>query len=155
MYRSFVIALDLFVLACAPSAPTLGPVTPTAAAIPTQTSLATPTAIPTAIPRTLFVDPSISLGPISPLLYGSNYGSGLVVSAGMLQAAYDSGVTILRFPVGSWGEKTKPLQIGDQTTIQAEMWLFDPTHPAENVGIVELSDKITVPPQSVTLYSIP
>lgn len=73
----------------------------------------------------------------------------------MLQAAYDSGVTILLFLAGSWGEQTKPLKIGDQTILQAEMWLFDPTHPAANVGMVELSDKITVALQSVTLYIIP
>jgi hypothetical protein len=30
------------------------------------------------------------------------------------------------------------------------MWLFDPSHQAENVGEVELSGSITVPPQSTT-----
>ena len=50
------------------------------------------------------MDPSTSLGSISPLVYGSNYGPWLVVSVGMLEAAYDSGVTILRFPGGSWGD---------------------------------------------------
>jgi alpha-L-arabinofuranosidase len=52
-------------------------------------------------------------------------------------------------------EKKKAIRIGDQTPIQVEMWLFDPSHRAENVGRVELSDQITVPPQSLTLYVIP
>jgi hypothetical protein len=50
------------------------------------------------------VDPSLSLGPISPLIYGSNYGPWLTVSFPMLQAAYDSRLTILRFPAGAWGD---------------------------------------------------
>jgi hypothetical protein len=52
-------------------------------------------------------------------------------------------------------EQTKPLQIGDQTAVQAEAWLFDPTHKAERIGTVELSSEITVPSQSVTLLVIP
>jgi hypothetical protein len=48
-------------------------------------------------------------------------------------------------------EKTKALQSGDQTQSQAETWLFDLTHQAENIGILELSGQITVPPQSMTL----
>jgi len=52
----------------------------------------------------LYVDPSVSLGSISPLIYGSNYGPWLTVSFDMLPKAYDSGITILRFPAGSWGD---------------------------------------------------
>src|SRR5215208_3795544 len=101
MKRLFV--LLLFILsACAPSAPTAAPVVATV--LPTPTLLATPTIIPTPLPDTLFVDPSVSLGPISPLVYGSNYGPWLVVSFDMLSAAYESGVTILRFPAGAWGD---------------------------------------------------
>ena len=68
------------------------------------TLLPDPTLIPTAVPGMLYVDPTTSLGPISPLVYGSNYGPWLSVSLEMLPAAYDSGVTILRFPAGSWGD---------------------------------------------------
>lgn len=110
MQRLFAITVFVLMLAaCAPSAPTLAPVTvtPTASPIPTQTLIPTPTLIPTAIPGLLFVDPSVSLGPISPLIYGSNYGPWLSVSFPMLQAAYDSGVTILRFPAGSWGDQNE------------------------------------------------
>jgi len=51
-------------------------------------------------------------------------------------------------------EKTKPIRIEGQAQVQAEMWLFDPDHQAENVGTLEISDSITVPPESVTLYII-
>src|SRR5687768_5933913 len=73
-------------------------------AIPTPKILPTATTIATPVPDTLYVNPSISLGPISPLVYGSNYGPWLVVSFEMLPAAYASGITILRFPAGSWGD---------------------------------------------------
>jgi glycosyl hydrolase family 39 (putative alpha-L-iduronidase) len=99
-----IILLILILSACTPSAPTLAPVAPTATAEPAPTPLPTPTVIRTPMPDTLFVDPSVSLGPISPLVYGSNYGPWLSVSFPMLQAAYDSGVTLLRFPAGSWGD---------------------------------------------------
>lgn len=94
----------LFLLAsCAPV-----PLTEASAAftptIPVPTISPAPTLVPTPIPNTLYVNPSISLGPISPLIYGSNYGPWLSVSLEMLPAAYDSGVTILRFPAGAWGD---------------------------------------------------
>ncbi len=95
-----------------PLAPTETPtVAPTL--IPTSTGLPTPTIIPTPVPDMLYVDPSVSLGPISPLIYGSNYGPWLTVSFDMLSAAYDSGIKILRFPAGSWGDHNdvKNLQI--------------------------------------------
>ena len=46
----------------------------------------------------------MSLGPISPLIYGSNYGPWLTVPFYNLQQAYDSGIRILRFPAGAWGD---------------------------------------------------
>ncbi len=51
-------------------------------------------------------------------------------------------------------EKTKALQISGQDQIQAETWLFDPDHKAENMGIMELSGQVTVPAQSITLYIV-
>lgn len=68
------------------------------------TATPAPALSPTPYPNALFVDPAQPLGPISPLVYGSNYGPWLVVPFDMLPAAYDSGVTILRFPAGSWGD---------------------------------------------------
>ena len=51
-------------------------------------------------------------------------------------------------------EKTKAIRIENQAEVQAETWLFDLDHKAENVGTMEISGGITIPPQSVTLYVI-
>ena len=129
------VILVLLLSACAPTVPLVStsiapatsttvpasevPATPTVP--PTPIVLLTSTAVPTPVPGTLFVDPSLSLGPISPLIYGSNYGPWLAVSFPMLENAYDSGVTFLRFPGGSWGDQNNvtPLQI-DQIMLFAK-----------------------------------
>jgi len=51
-------------------------------------------------------------------------------------------------------EKAKAIQIGNQIKVQAEAWLFDPTHKAEDVGAVDLSNNSIFPLQSITLYVI-
>jgi Glycosyl hydrolases family 39 len=66
---------------------------------PTGTPVATP------VPGTLYVNPAIDLGPISPLIYGSNYGPWIALPYKMLPDAFKSGITILRFPAGSWGDQ--------------------------------------------------
>jgi hypothetical protein len=101
MHRTLTLltALAIFISGCGGTPPT--PTEPVAVSL---TALPTSTAIPTPVLGALYVDPSISLGPISPLIYGSNYGPWLVVSFEMLPAAFDSGITILRFPAGSWGD---------------------------------------------------
>ena len=100
-----LITISLLLSGCVGTNPsTPQPATNAPTIVLTPTSLLTPTTIPTPMPETLYVNPAIELGPISPLIYGSNYGPWLVVSVDMLQAAYDSGVTILRFPAGSWGD---------------------------------------------------
>jgi glycosyl hydrolase family 39 (putative alpha-L-iduronidase) len=88
--------------ALTPTATQIATVAPTI--IRTSTAFPTLTAIPTPISGTLFVDPSLSLGPISPLIYGSNYGPWLTVPFYMLPQAFDSGIKILRFPAGAWGD---------------------------------------------------
>ncbi len=107
--------LSLIVAGCGSSAAlsTSVAVTATATLIPTATSFPTSTPIPTPVPGVLYVDPSTSLGPISPLIYGSNYGPWLTVSFDILPAAYDSGIKILRFPGGEWGDQNdvRALQI--------------------------------------------
>ncbi len=107
--------LSLLVVGCGSSAPlsTAQPATATVTVIPTATSFPTSTPIPTPVPDVLYVDPSISIGPISPLVYGSNYGPWLVVSFDMLPDAYDLGLKILRFPGGEWGDQNdvRSLQI--------------------------------------------
>ena len=63
----------------------------------------------------------------------------------------DSALTILVIN-RSREERTKPLQVVEETAMQADTWLFDAAHKAENVGVTDLSKGVTAPPQSVTLY---
>ncbi len=63
-----------------------------------------PTPPPTAEPGSLYINPEVTLGPISPLIYGSNFGPWTAVPAGMMDYALDSQVTNLRFPGGEWGD---------------------------------------------------
>jgi hypothetical protein len=158
-----LILLSLLFAGCrsaVPSTPELATVTPTVR--PTETQSPTPdilptsTTIPTPMPGILYVDPSASLGPISPLVYGSNYGPWLVVSVGMLDAAYDSGVTILRFPGGSWGDNNNvnPLQIdqimefagklGAQVMISVRYVDGTPEQAAELVRYANIEKKYNV-----------
>lgn len=51
-------------------------------------------------------------------------------------------------------EKTKAIRIEVRGQVQAEAWLFDPTHQAENMGKIDITNTITGPPQSITLYII-
>ncbi|MFN8413848.1 MAG: glycoside hydrolase family 44 protein [Anaerolineales bacterium] len=71
---------------------------------PTVTAFPTSTAVPTPFPNSLYVNPSISLGAISPLIYGSNYGPWIALSVSGLDPAVNSGITNLRFPAGAWGD---------------------------------------------------
>jgi hypothetical protein len=87
--------------ACSSSAPL--PPAPTATAGPTPFPSLAPS--PTPVPGTLYVDPTQDLGAISPLIYGSNYGPWVSVPFQMFPQVFDSGLTILRFPAGSWGDQ--------------------------------------------------
>ncbi len=59
-------------------------------------------ASPTPIPGALFVDPGKDLGPISPFLYGTNYGPNNPVVLEMMPQVEAAGLTTLRFPAGAW-----------------------------------------------------
>ena len=89
----------------------------TTACVQKPASLTIPTIIPAPYPNTLYIDPKTSLGEISPLVYGSNYGPWIALSVDGLEPAYNSGVTILRFPAGSWGDHN------DVTTLQIDQFM--------------------------------
>ena len=102
MNKTIILFLLLFALvSCSGNAPTSTPEplgTPTAAALPAPTAIRTPPV------GGLYVDPAQNLGPISPYLYGSNYGPWIAVPTDMLDPTFASGVTVVRFPGGSWGD---------------------------------------------------
>ena len=156
-----LILLSMLFAGCGSAAPST-PETPIATLSPTETLSPTPeilltsTPIPSPVPGMLYVDPSTSLGPISPLVYGSNYGPWLVVSAGMLDAAFDSGVTILRFPGGSWGDNNNvtrlqidqvmdfAAKLGAQVMISVRYVDGTPEQAAELVRYTNLEKKYNV-----------
>ncbi len=72
-----------------------------------------PTVAPSPVPGTLYVDPEIDLGPINPLIYGSNHGPWVAVPVDMLETAYNSKITVVRWPGGEWGDKNdvQPYQL--------------------------------------------
>ena len=81
-----------------------------AAAEPAATVEAAP---PTPAPGVLLVDPSIDLGPISPYIYGANYGPMHAVPIEMMPDIVDSRFTALRWPGGAWTDTVdmQPFQI--------------------------------------------
>ncbi|MCB9133450.1 MAG: hypothetical protein H6647_21215 [Anaerolineales bacterium] len=125
MKRNLLILLAIGIFgmtACyAPSGPQ--PVaTAVAPAAPTQVATATATSAPTAMadetsgapaPGSLVVDPAVDLGPISPYVYGTNYGPMHAVPIEMMPDIIDSGFTALRWPGGAWTDTVdmQPFQL--------------------------------------------
>jgi len=92
----------ILLVACATTRPTpiviIQPVAPSPIPLPTLTLAPPP------IPGGLWVDPAQDLGPISPLIYGSNYGPWLFVPLEVRPQAIAAKISILRFPGGNWGD---------------------------------------------------
>lgn len=113
MHRFFVAVWLLLVLVACSQRPTVSN-DPTA--VPTPTSLPTPppTPIPaTALPNQLYVNVGIARGLINPLVYGASYGPWTAVPVTMLDEYQSSGLTLLRFPGGNWGDENivRPNQV--------------------------------------------
>ncbi len=89
--------------------PTPVPVLPTETPPPglTLPPLPTWTPLPTVAVNGLFVDPAVDLGAISPLIFGTNYGPWVSLRPETLPLAYDSALTIIRYPGGEWGDANK------------------------------------------------
>jgi len=139
MKRSYLVALLMLVLfsACGPTPP------------------------PTPIADALFVEPSTSLGPISPYLFGTNYGPMHAVAADVLPLVESGGFAALRFPGGAWTDAVdmKPFQIdqfiafakqmGSLPTISVRLLGGKPETAAELVRYTNLQKKY-----GVTYWSI-
>jgi hypothetical protein len=83
------------------------------------------------------------------LLYSSSADPNVSIYAARRE---DGALTIMIVNLSLEGQ-TKNIRIEDQvlTEVEAEAWLFDPTHKVENMGTMELSGAVAIPPQSVTL----
>jgi hypothetical protein len=82
------------------------------------------------------------------LIYSSSDDPDLTIYAARTE---EGALTIMVINL-SLEEKTRAIRIADQAQVQAETWLFDLAHKAENMGMVALSDTVSLPPQSITLY---
>ena len=80
---------------------------------PTDEPTAAATTVLTPVADTLFVDPDTSLGPISPYIFGTNYGPMHAVPLEMMPLVEEAGFTALRFPGGAWTDAVdmRPFQI--------------------------------------------
>jgi len=77
----------------------------TASASVPATPVATPTPItPTPIPSALFVDAARSIGPISPYVFGTNYGPWIFLMPAVKPKAVEAGIKYLRYPGGEYGD---------------------------------------------------
>ena len=115
----------------------------------------------TPVPEALFVDPGTSLGPISPYLFGTNYGPMHAVPLEVMPQVETAGFTALRFPGGAWTDTVdmKPFQIdalmlfakqvGAIPTISVRMLGGNPETAAELVRYTNIEKKY-----GVTYWSI-
>jgi hypothetical protein len=116
---------------------------------------------PTAVPDALFVDPGTGLGPISPYIFGTNYGPMHAVPLEVMPLVEEAGFTALRFPGGAWTDTVdmKPFQIdmlmtfakqvGAMPTISVRMLGGKPETAAELVRYTNIEKKY-----GVTYWSI-
>ena len=99
--------LLLFGAACAGPAPSpADPPTSASTALPPPSPTPLPTLTPVRTPAAggLYVDAAQPQGPISPLVFGTNYGPLLFVPLQMQPSAQEAHLTVLRYPGGNWGD---------------------------------------------------
>ena len=111
MKRTVVCLLACFVLAaCGTARLAPGAVSPASTA---EIQEERPRVLASPAPGTLYVDPSVDWGEISPYVYGTNYGPMHAVPLDMLPLVQESGLMALRWPGGAWTDTVdmKPFQI--------------------------------------------
>ncbi len=154
MKRLIPLCLILIVLlpACAPAG-TLAPAA-TPFVQPTPTSF--PPALPDPTPGTLTVYPGIDLGPISPYLFGTNYGPMQAIVADRVPDVAQAGFTVLRFPGGAVGDQLDVIglqidmfidlckQVGAIPTISVRLRGGTPEIAAEMVRYTNIEKKYGV-----------
>jgi hypothetical protein len=116
MKRHFAILIALLfsLQACAPM-PVAEPASPPIVAEPASAdaapALPTFTPVPSPMPGGLYVDAGQSLGQVSPVFFGTNWGPWLGIPPAMLDEIPGLGLKVVRFPGGEWGDMntvTKP-----------------------------------------------
>jgi len=120
-----------------------------------------PAATPTPVADALFVDPGTSLGPISPYIFGTNYGPMHAVPLDVMPLVEGAGFTALRFPGGAWTDTvdmksfqidmlmTFARQVGGMPTISVRLLGGKPETAADLVRYTNIEKKY-----GVTYWSI-
>ena len=128
-----------------------------------------PAPAPAPVPDALFVDPGTDLGPISPYMFGTNYGPMHAVVLDKMPLVENAGFTALRFPGGAWTDAvdiqafqidqfiTFCRQVGAIPTISVRLLDGKPETAAELVRYTNLEKKYGVVYWSIgnepTLYT--
>lgn len=102
-FCTFYVSL-LALLACT-AQPASAPIATEPASADAAVSLQPFTPAPSPIPGGLYVDAGQSLGEVSPVFYGTNWGPWLGVPPAMLPTIPSLGIKIVRFPGGHWGDQ--------------------------------------------------
>jgi len=91
---------------------------------------------PTPIADTLLVDTRTDLGPISPYLYGTNYGPMHAVALDVMPFVEEAGFTALRFPGGAWTDMVdmQSFQIDMLMTFSKQVGAMPTIETVEKVG---------------------
>lgn len=100
MPRLPLLALLLLVACAAPAAQA-----PAVGSPSTAVAQPTPAPSPTPRPPGLAVDAAAEIGPISPLVFGTNTGPWTGIPLDMQDEVRAAGLTLLRFPGGNWGDE--------------------------------------------------
>ena len=105
--------------------------------------------IPSLPAGVFYVHPEVNLGEISPLVYGVNHGPWAIITDKTLPLAQQSGISIIRYPGGNWGDEHDLLpyhidqfallaeQMGSQMSINVR--LFDGT-PEKAAALVRYAN---------------
>ena len=120
--------------------------------LPTAAPTMTPQPTATVIPAGLYVDATAPSTPISPLVYGSNYGPWVALTLDVMDEFDASGLTFLRFPGGRWGD-TRDIKefhidqfmelagrIGAEVTISVRLLGGTPEKAADLVRYVNIEE---------------
>jgi alpha-L-arabinofuranosidase len=91
----FIFPASSFIIVLLLAGCTLAPAVPTAAPTPIA---------PPPEPGALFVNAANPIGPISPYIFGTNYGPWTFINPAARNTAKDAGLTLLRYPGGNWGD---------------------------------------------------
>jgi hypothetical protein len=86
----------------------------------------------------------------SELIYSSSDGDAVSIYA----ARRDDGALTIMVINLSLEEQIKVFRIAGQTSVNAEAWLLDPIHTVENMGGIEISSEVRLPPQSISLFIV-